>query len=68
MNDIINDWVEKIDRASDEGRPLRYINKGGRQFSSLLKYYGEHDKEGWPTLNSMRNVDAEALIGVSGEK
>lgn len=65
---IINEWSEMILSASSEHKPLRYFNKGGRQFSSLLRSFGESGGEGWQTLNSMRNVDMESLIHVVGEK
>ncbi len=64
---IIKEWEEMISAAESEHKPLRYLNKGGRQFSSLLRHFGEVDGEGWKTLNSMRNVDMESVIYVAGE-
>ena len=65
---IIEEWNEMISTAKSENKPLRYFNKGGRQFSSLLRHFGEGSGEGWQTLNSMRNVDMESVIYVTGEK
>lgn len=67
MNRLVERWSERITEASDDGRPLRYHNKGGRQFSSLLRQFSDKNGEGWPTLNSMRNVDMESVIRVAGE-
>jgi hypothetical protein len=67
VNCLIEEWVNLVKRASSEGQPLRYHGKGGRQYSTLLRSFGE-EGEGWPTLNSMRNVDIESLIRIKGEK
>ena len=67
VNCLIEEWVNLVKRASSEEQPLRYHAKGGRQYSTLLRSFGE-EGEGWPTLNSMRNVDIESLIRIKGEK
>ena len=67
VNCLIEELVNLVKTASSEGRPLRYHGKGGRQYSTLLKNFGE-EGEGWPTLNSMRNVDIESLIRIEGEE
>ena len=64
---IVDEWTNKILTASSDNKPLRYSNKAGRQYASLLKHFGENDGEGWPTLNSMRNVDMASSIKITGE-
>jgi hypothetical protein len=65
---IIEEWKEMILAAKTEHKPLRFFNRGGRQYSTLLRYFGERSGDGWQTLNSMRNVDMESVISVTGEK
>ena len=67
IQQLAEEWVEKILSSSSEGRPLRYYNRNSRQFSSLLRPFDSIDGEGWQTLNSMRNVDQESRIHLSGE-
>lgn len=62
---LVAEWLERKRAATAAGRPLQY--QGGRQFETLLKRFGER-KNGWETLDSMRNVDAECGVRVWGEK
>jgi len=68
MERLVEQWSEKISESQDDGRPLRYHAKSGRQFASLLRQFGSNTVEGWQTLNSMRNVDVESVIKVAGEE
>lgn len=67
MEQLINQWTQRIEDAQHDGRPLRYESKGGNQFASLLCGFNDRRADAWPTLNSMRNVDVECKIGVQGE-
>jgi hypothetical protein len=61
---LVDEWHDLAQRAAIEHYPLVY--KGERPTIMLLKDFGEPG-EGWPTLNSMRNVDAECGISVIGQ-
>lgn len=67
INAILDQWVSRIREAAATGRPLRYDPQAGNQFLSLLCTFENKTGGSWPTLNSMRNVDAECRIRVSGE-
>jgi hypothetical protein len=65
LNRLITEWVN----MTKSKKPLRYEGKS-KSFKSLLVRFNSKEaieKEGWPTQDSMRNVDAEALIEVLGE-
>jgi len=61
--------VKKWDKLVKEypGK-LNYSNSSGRQFKSLLCNFGEKIDGSWPTLHSMRGVDAEIDVVISGEE
>jgi hypothetical protein len=66
-NDLYNkieEWKQKIIDNKDR---LVYNAKSGRQFVPLLSSFDDPLPRGWPTLNSMRGVDAEIEIIIDGE-
>lgn len=64
LEQLVAEWV---DLAKEAGRPgLRY-QSSGKQSPGLLRPHSASISTGWATLNSMRNVDFEALVKVSGE-
>lgn len=60
---LVNEWAR---RASDTSRPLHYYTES-LQFGSLLVNF-DSKVDGWPTLQSMRNVDRSCKIEVKGEQ
>ena len=62
---IVKKWDNLIKEYPGK---LQYRNNSGRQFKSLLCDFDEKVKGSWPTLHSMRGVDAEIDIVVSGEE
>ena len=65
LNNLIDDWKQRIIR---DGKLLRFSG-AGKGFKSLLVRYGDKDaidNDKWATLDSMRNVDTEALIKILG--
>jgi hypothetical protein len=62
---LLSEWDGMKAIAASSGG-LRY-SAAGRQFTGLLKRFGAPG-DGWPTLDSMRNVDAESRIWVKGEQ
>ena len=66
MQNKVKEW----DALTTKYPSLRYDGKGN-QFKTLLISYDERNKpsnkEKWPTLNSVRNVDVEIAIRVWGE-
>ncbi|MDC0183330.1 helicase-related protein [Nitrosomonadales bacterium] len=67
IKDLVKEWVKKTETAEGEKyKPLYY--DGGRQYKKLLSRYDQRNPEGWSTLNSMRNIDLEAIIKVTGGK
>jgi hypothetical protein len=67
MNNIVKEWEALI----KEYPRLRYSGTS-KQFESLLVQYDDRNKpknQGrWPTLNSVRDVDAEIAIEIWGEE
>lgn len=61
LESLVDEWAE---RAESSGERLRY-RVYSRDFENLLIDFGEM-REGWPTPNSMRNVDRECLLQVAG--
>ncbi|RUL89969.1 helicase-related protein [Verrucosispora sp. FIM060022] len=57
-------WAGLVDRAHPLGG-LRYTD-GGRERIQLLRQF-DKPGPGWPTLDSMRNVDTDARVLVRGE-
>lgn len=62
--DRIDDWTKRI---KDSHERLIYNARSGRQFTPLLSNFEDPRPRGWPTLNSMRGVDAEIEIVIDGE-
>lgn len=66
IDKIVNEWYQKT-KSSDGGINTKLKYSAAKQYTSLLKRYGEDKKiEGWPTLNSMRNIDVESVISIRG--
>jgi len=65
LQDRIDDWVKRIKESHER---LIYNAKAGRQFIPLLSNFEDPRPRGWPTLNSMRGVDAEIDIVIDGER
>ena len=64
---IKTDFLEIIEkwRLRAENRQLEFVAGRDRSIPSLIKAFGEEgDARAWPTLHSMRNVDAECKIRV----
>jgi hypothetical protein len=61
----VEEWKRKI---IDHGDRLVYNARSGRQFIPLLSNFEDPLPRGWPTLNSMRGVDAEIEIVIDGER
>lgn len=60
---LVEEWD---DLARTFGKTLKYAAyRAGRQFRTLLKLFGR-EGDGWPTLNSMRNVEGESPIRIDG--
>ncbi|SEP91279.1 helicase-related protein [Lentzea albida] len=64
LTDLVHTWVRRIDNAEEQGG-LRYGLGGGRERPKLMRRYPERG-EGWPTLDSMRSVDIEVPVHVTG--
>ena len=66
---LIGDWADRAEALRCQERvKLVYKglpNQGGHE--SLLRRFDGYGGEGWPTLVSMRNVDAECLLLVDGQ-
>ena len=58
----LSEWKE----ATESGMPLLYEARGvGKGFQALLAEYGRSRSGNlWPTMNSMRNVDAEVNLKI----
>jgi hypothetical protein len=58
----IEEWME----FAEANVPLLYeARQAGMQFSALLHEYGKaRGRALWPTMMSVRNVDAEVLVAV----
>jgi len=66
LNRLVEEWQETLEEGGGAG--LVYDAFGRRQQRALLKTFGSRRPGLWPTLNSMRNVDFDALIKVTGER
>jgi hypothetical protein len=66
LSRLLREWQNKADNAKATGSPLEYSNYS-RQVNTLLRDF-EDDKDGWPTLHTMRSVDPDCAITVLGEK
>ncbi|GAA4598093.1 helicase-related protein [Planotetraspora phitsanulokensis] len=66
LNRLITEWIDLAQIAERSNKKLRYTFQGRAQ-KNLIKQFGRGDGL-WETLNSMRNVDNEALVKVRGEE
>ncbi len=63
---LVEEWAELAQQESDRGRSL-YYRASSKQHASLLQDFGGRREASWETLQSMRNVDRQCTIRVSGE-
>lgn len=63
LDEIIDEWNLKAKRSE-----INRFESPSTQFKPLLKSFEDKNKQGWPTLNSMRNVDTETAVIVKGEE
>jgi hypothetical protein len=63
IDELCDEWLRRIANA---GKPIRYFNKGGKQFASLMCHFENKTEDTWPTLNSMRHVDPECNVRILG--
>ncbi|MBP2585407.1 hypothetical protein J3A78_005885 [Streptomyces sp. PvR006] len=61
---LLDDWYEQAARAEAEGKDLYYRSQGKGQFNLLKAFEQRYGL--WETLNSMRSVDRECQITVTG--
>jgi superfamily II DNA or RNA helicase len=67
IDELVDQWCRlRDDPRTARSGGLRYKNEG-KAVVALLKRFNDVG-EGWPTLDSMRNVDVEVLVNVRGEK
>jgi hypothetical protein len=66
---LVDDWAARALKSRNSATgPLVYNGSAGNQFESLLCTFENPLPNAWRTLNTMRNVDSEALIWVNGEQ
>jgi hypothetical protein len=65
---LVDQWDAWATKATEEHQVLHY--DAGGEAKNILGLLRRHDerRRGWPTLNTMRNVDEEREIWVRGEK
>jgi hypothetical protein len=61
---IVKKWDNLIEEYPNK---LQYSNSSGKQFQGLLCDFDKKIDDSWPTLHSMRGVDAEIDIVIYGE-
>jgi len=66
LESLIHEWHNRASGARGARKKFFYRPESGRAHKSLLTHFGKKG-EGWPTLDSMRNVDDESLLAVFGE-
>ncbi len=65
LEKLVADWGSRIDAARAAQDRLRY-RRSGNAGHALLKDFDSGDRaDSWPTLSSMRGVDAQTKIAVS---
>ena len=64
LETLLQEWIMKATLATNQGKSL-YFSSNGKGHVNLLKRFGERG-DGWPTLDSMRNVDGESLVQILG--
>jgi hypothetical protein len=63
---LVADWDRRSAEAREAGRVLRY-ESSDKDYPALLRNFGER-KEGWETMHSMRSVDRQVRVLVTGEQ
>jgi hypothetical protein len=63
IDELCDEWLNRVAGA---GKPIRYFNKGSKQFASLMCHFENKTEGTWPTLNSMRHVDPECNVRILG--
>lgn len=63
LDSFIDDWLDRARRADADSKLLYYKPNGKGQINLIRRFNDKVD--GWPTLDSMRNVDLESLIEVA---
>lgn len=61
---LLDDWYQQAEKAAAEGKPLHYRSQGKGQHNLLKSFEQRYGL--WETLNSMRSVDRECQITVTG--
>ncbi|MGA5872413.1 helicase-related protein [Streptomyces cinereoruber] len=61
---LLDDWVQEAVKAAAEGKDLYYRSQGKGHYNLLKAFEQRYGL--WETLNSMRNVDRECQITVTG--
>ncbi|MER6265984.1 helicase-related protein [Streptomyces sp900105755] len=61
---LLDDWYRQADTAAAEGKALYYRSQGKGQHNLLKTFEQRYGM--WETLNSMRSVDRECQITVTG--
>ncbi|MCB8905777.1 MULTISPECIES: helicase-related protein [unclassified Streptomyces] len=61
---LLDDWCREAARAQAEGKDLYYHSQGKGQYNLLKTFEQRYGL--WETLNSMRSVDRECQITVTG--
>ncbi len=65
IKERVEEWYKKTKNPEGEiETKLKY--SAGKQFINLLSQYNDNDSDSWRTLNSMRNIDVESIIRVTG--
>jgi hypothetical protein len=65
LGELVDTWQKRASDAEGEGG-LSY-GRGGRERKKLLRRFTDRT-EGWPTLDSMRSVDADVTVRVRGDR
>jgi hypothetical protein len=63
LDRLLEEWNNMAVRAAKSGYPFCYDGGGAKNIPSLLIQFGKAG-DGWHTLNSMRNVDAQCEISL----
>ncbi|MEU1692238.1 hypothetical protein ABZ590_12015, partial [Streptomyces hirsutus] len=61
---LLDVWYQQAETAAAEGKDLHYRSQGKGQYNLLKAFEQRYGL--WETLNSMRSVDRECQITVTG--
>ncbi len=65
IDGLLEQWQDKADHCREVSRSLHYQSRDRAYDRLLYAYEDKCDSSGlWPTLNSMRNVESSAALGV----